>query len=93
MAKTIWKYSLSAANGVSLKMPHDAQILCIQIQNGTPCMWALVDPSADKDERVFNTYGTGHPFAENPQEYIGTYQLSGGTLVFHVFELLTPKNK
>jgi len=39
--------------------------------------------------RAFEIFGTGHNVPENGnRKYIGTYQLMGGGLVFHCFELL-----
>jgi hypothetical protein len=31
-------------------------------------------------------YGTGHPVVDEPRKYVGTFQMRGGLLVFHVFE-------
>ena len=75
-------------------MPNGAKILCLQMQNA-PCIWAQVNDSLSvpNDERTFLTIGTGNPFPEGIPtghlQYIGTYQLSAGRLVFHVYELLT----
>jgi len=67
-------------------MPIGAKILCLQIQNDIPCVWAVVDTSVGHEGRVFSTYGTGHETPKYPGIYIGTYQLHNGALVFHVFE-------
>lgn len=70
-------------------MPVGAQILCVQVQDETPCLWALVDTEAKKSERYIETFGTGHPVNEGTgvsRFYVGSYQLEGGKLVFHVFE-------
>lgn len=84
--KTIHKFPFQTADQAMLTMPRGANILCVQAQHGVPCLWALVDPSKPAQERRLRVYGTGHPCDENAGDYIGTYQLSGGALIFHVFD-------
>ncbi len=86
----IWKYTLEVTDAQRLKMPRSAKLLCVQIQAGVPTLWALVDPSAGMDWRYLLTIGTGNPMPGGIGEYIGTYQLHGGALVFHIFEGLEP---
>jgi len=70
-----------------ISMPAKAEILCVQAQNGKPCIWAMVDIEADKDERTFHIYGTGHPVETGANLiYIGTFQQNNGVFVFHLFE-------
>lgn len=89
MPKTIYKYTLEATDVQQIEIPQGAEILCIQTQNETPCIWALVDPNATVTKRVFEIFGTGHNVPENGnRKYIGTFQLNQGALVFHCFELL-----
>ena len=83
--RTIWKFGLEVTGRQSVTMPADAEILSVQVQAGVPCLWALVSPDAPGVPRTVDTYGTGHPVDGNPGRYIGTYQLSNGGLVFHVF--------
>ncbi len=73
-------------------MPIGAELLTVQIQGGKPCLWAMVDPAKDQSERHIEIFGTGNPIEESilERKYIGTYQLHGGSLVFHVFELIVP---
>lgn len=71
-----------------LKMPRGAKVLTVQTQGGEPQLWATVDRDAPSVNRTFVTYGTGHEMSEDLLDYIGTYQLYDGTLVFHVFEIL-----
>ena len=86
MSKTIWKFELEPIDFQTLEVPEGAQFLTIQTQNGTPCLWALVQPDAKKYLVGIGTYGTGHPIPDGERNYIGTYQLMGGGLVFHVFQ-------
>jgi hypothetical protein len=91
MNKTIWKYILEVTDTQTIKLPKGAEVLSVQIQLGGPCMWALVDPNAKEEERLFETFGTGHPIpcdAVTGRRYIGTYQLESRAMVFHVFERL-----
>lgn len=85
----IFKYQLDTTDAQSVTMPSGAEILTIQTQNDIPCIWAIVNPDNCPVKRVFAIYGTGHEMASNPnQKYIGTYQLRGGALVFHCFEII-----
>lgn len=87
--KTIWKYPLEGWGSQTIEMPLDAQILCVETQHGTPTLWALVDPNTSAiEQKTIRIFGTGQPFEDTPLSYIGTYQLHGGALIFHVFEQL-----
>jgi len=83
----IWKWMLDIQDRQTMMMPRGAKLLGIQIQNATPCLWALCEPLAPKEPRCIAIYGTGHLIVENPGEYIGTFQVSGGAFVFHAFEV------
>lgn len=85
MSKAIWKYPLAVESRQVISMPVGAQILSVQVQGGTPCLWALVEIGAPPRDRGIQVFGTGHP-ADDAGVFIGTFQLSGGMLVFHVFE-------
>jgi len=82
--KTIYKYELNPLHTV-LDMPKGAELLCIKVQRGTPCLWALVDPDADMEHRPLVVFGTGHEVV-NAGKYIGTFLIENDSLVFHVFE-------
>jgi len=90
MIKTIWKYPLKATDSQNISMPKGSQILTVQTQFDVPCLWALVDPAEKNTEaRLIETFGTGHDLHYDmgaSREYIGTFQLHEGQLVFHVFE-------
>jgi hypothetical protein len=86
MDKQVWKYVLDYGNLI-LSMPKGAEILTVQTQGDDPVLWALVDPNADKEERYFEAFGTGHNVACGmgiDRKYISTFQIEG--YVFHVFE-------
>jgi hypothetical protein len=90
VAKSIFKYPLAVDDLQMLDIPEGAEPLTVQIQHDRPCLWALVDPEKPTERRAFRTYGTGHPVDTHPGAYVGTYQLDGGALVFHVFDVFEP---
>lgn len=80
---TIWKYQIQIVDSFALKMPKGATILCFQMQDGWPQIWATVDPDAEPEERRFAVVGTGNPMPA-VRDYIGTVQV--GRFVWHLFE-------
>jgi len=85
----VFKYQLDPTQ-MEIEMPVGARLLCIQTQKGIPCLWAQVNESNQMTKRYFKTYGTGHDLPDFPGDYVGTYQLFGGDLVFHVYEISKP---
>lgn len=91
MKRTIWKYELNGNDRQVFNMPRGAEILTVQVQAGKPCIWALGDPNVGLKGRLIELVGTGHQIINDngdERKYIGTYQLSGGALVVHVFEIV-----
>lgn len=93
--KTIYKYNLQFETHIELQLPVNAKILSVQVQNGSLCLWALVDPDLNSETRVFDVIGTGHTIRNresaiinNLYKHLSTVQI--GQLVFHVFEVTTP---
>ena len=82
----IYKYTLEVTDYQSLALPINAQILDIQAQNETICLWAIVDESAPPEHRYFAVYGTGHPLPDAIGLYLATVQRDG--FVWHIFELV-----
>ena len=87
MRQTIWKFETEVTDRFTLKMPSGGQILTLQIQNEKPCIWALVNPENDPEERFFELFGTGHEMESMGinRKYIGTYPLQNGAFIFHLF--------
>ena len=83
---TVWKWALAPGSN-ELQMPLDSQVLTVQMQGETPCLWALVDDNNDLVWRTFAVYGTGRLVRHDHGKYIGTFQMNGGALVWHVFEV------
>jgi len=84
---TIWKFTLPMRDEFTIEMPRGARLLCVQTQGNQPCVWALVNEEAEMETRRFAMRGTGHDASGLTAEadYVGTFQLHGGTLVFHLF--------
>lgn len=85
--KKVFKYPVEVSDKFSLLLPMEARILAVQMQRDKPCLWALVDPNAPVETRNFRVAGTGNPIEEENLEYIGTFQMAGGNLVWHLFEI------
>lgn len=86
--KTIWKFPLGPVTDRRVvPMPYGAQVLHVQVQDDQPCLWALVEADNTLRSRTFRTFGTGYKIPYDAAlAYVGTYQLAGGQLVYHVFE-------
>lgn len=92
--KTIWKFPimLNISNIVKISMPKNSEIISLQMQNEEPCMWVIVDTHVGTEERTFEVYGTGHEIIDEKgfhRNFIGTFQVAGGELVFHLFEKIS----
>jgi len=87
---TIYKWAIPIEDHFILELPKIAKILTVQTQKGTPQLWAIVDSEMKKETRYFRLSGTGHPLGEDYLRiinYIGTFQMENGALVFHLFEI------
>ncbi len=84
----IWKYPVPIRDAVRVSLPRGAELLCVQVQGEEPCLWALVDPDASSVVRAFRWRGTVQEM-EDAQGgvHVGTVQIEGGRLVFHLFDL------
>jgi hypothetical protein len=90
MQLTVWKYTLAVTSTKqTLSFPQNAQILEVATQNHAICLWVLVDRHTQSlENRVFEVFGTGHDIPEGIRQHIGTVQMLGGALIWHVFENL-----
>ncbi len=90
MKTIIYKYPLAVQGIQTLEMPKDAKILTIQTQRDTPCLWAEITKPYEVALKSFIIVGTGHEVNKKPNtqhNYIGTFQLNNGDLVFHCYEV------
>ncbi len=85
MSSSIWKFEVRLTSRSVVKMPIGAKILKCDMQNGSICVWALVNTSNDMVNREFEVYGTGHPVYDGIEEhYLNT--VIDGDYVWHVFD-------
>jgi len=84
---TIYKYQFEVQDEIEIMMPADSEVLCVQMQRNSPCIWAIVDPNVALRRKHFRVFGTGQQFEPPIGRYIGTFQMGGGALVFHLFEV------
>lgn len=81
--KTIWKFDIPIQDDFSLLIPKGAEILNVDLQNGEPKLWALVDSEAPQEEHHFVGKGENNVNLR----YIGTVVMLEGKFVYHVFEV------
>lgn len=60
-------------------------VLDLQVQNGTPTLWLLVNPKWEQMAHTIEMYGTGHDVPD-ANAYIGTVQMPDG-YVWHYFQV------
>lgn len=89
--KVVWKFPLAVEDIQQVEIPQEAKVLTVQVQNGIPCIWALVESENGLEKRTFRLAGTGHdlePASPNEiLEYVGTFQLLEGKFIGHLFEI------
>lgn len=86
--KSIWKFNFQIEDNFQIEMPKGAEILSVQSQNDKPALWAICDIHAEKEKRNFSIIGTGHRMNMDDKKYIGTFQMTEGILVWHLFEIV-----
>lgn len=87
MSKVIYKYHLNVEDTQRIDLPMYSRVLCVKLQNGSPQLWALVDTTMPTESVCIKIFGTGNPiFCSTRQlEYIESFMMYDGGLVFHVF--------
>lgn len=82
--QTIFKYQLDPlAHRQTVDVPKFHKILDIQIQNGKPVVWVLVDPDSNRTGLTITMYTTGFPI-QVVGDYIKTIQIDD--FVAHYFK-------
>lgn len=75
MKRVIWKYELAVEAEQRIKIPHMAELLCVQLQKPArienlaafelvPVIWADVDPEAPMTTLGVHVVGTGHVLSD-----------------------------
>ena len=86
MTHTIHKVQLEITDQQHVMLPANVEILTVQVQRGIPCVWYKFNKSVEEKVKwSFYTVGTGHNTSTTVGQYVGTYQIDNGNLVFHVF--------
>ena len=92
----ILKYPIVIDDKQLIMMPKFSRILCAQVQNGDPYIWAAVDGAFPEVGRKIRLAGTGHDVTDvyggsmtykEDVGYIGTFQINDGTFVGHLFDM------
>ncbi len=86
MSRTIYKYPVQLEDEFTVSMPFAACVLSVGMQREEPFLWASLDTEDVDIERAFVVRGTGHALTGTEGRFIGTFQMRGGSLVFHLFE-------
>ena len=84
----IWKYEIPVNDFFEISMPKGADVLCVQMQGETPCIWVKIYEGIEEgvEKREFAIVGTGQSFNDYEYYYVGTFQNYAGMLVWHLFE-------
>ena len=83
----IYKYPLAFTGVQEIEMPKGAQVIHVGVQAETICLWAIVDPARPVERRSFAILATGQPdFDPAIVQHLGSVIMTGGALVWHVFE-------
>jgi hypothetical protein len=89
--RSVWKFPIPLEDHPTIPMPVGAVPLHVGVQRGEPFLWALVDPQERARRHYqFRLAGTGHGIEDHHFSYdhlthVGTFQMEGGALVFHLF--------
>jgi len=89
MYKRIYKYPVKPGK-FEIELPRGARVLSVATQKNDAVMWVLLDPNERvMEKRRFATIGTGHDAdVVSGWNFVGTFQLDDGALVFHLFDAL-----
>lgn len=82
----MYKYQFEFAKEVDIEIPDGPTMLSVQLQNGVPCMWAMVNTENKPKVYKLACYWTGEEITNADQlRFIDTVQ-AADNLVWHVFE-------
>lgn len=88
MAKQVVQFSAPSSDQFPLLVPQGAKFLEVQVVNGQAQLWFEVDTDALGDEQcVFSLVAPSQDVPEGGL-YRGTFQLAGGFIVRHLYEIL-----
>lgn len=88
--KTVWKFRVERAGhgAFIVQAPRGAKPMTVQLQDGKPVLWMLVNDGERLEPMGFQVFGTGWdvdiPLGLVPS-FVGTWQ--EGEFVWHLFHL------
>lgn len=87
MAYTVWKTILKMVHVQEIDVPGGAEFLCAREQREQIAVWYRCNPenANAKEKRRIAIVATGDHCPEG--RFLGIASLSGGNLIFHVFEV------
>lgn len=83
--QTIWKHVITTDPVQAITIPQNIKPLKVDVQNGEPCFWYMLDPTAPMTTRHLRLFGTGHQIPSHCGEYVGTFMVDNDAIVIHVF--------
>lgn len=82
--KVTYQFPLEQSD-TTLMLPQGAQPIHVDVQEGQPTLWVLLDTDEPMEPRRFETYQTGMGMPTHANHaHVGTFAYKGST--FHVFE-------
>lgn len=85
MTRRVFKYDVQPVDEFTVSIPVGATVLSVQAQGHEVKMWAEVDDANEEMNVKFYVVGTGHAIPDEARTFIGTFQMYGGGLVFHLY--------
>ena len=84
--KRIYKYHIPIEDKFVLNLPLEAKVLCVQVIDSEPYIWAEIDDTAVSFPLRFKVKGIGHPCDDiEEMRYVGTFQIDNGVFIFHLY--------
>ena len=86
--RQVWKFPINDADFI--EVPEGGRVVHVALQEHSKqiCVWIEVDPSTTEiRQRRFRVYGTGWDVPDDAH-HVGSILVSGGALVWHVYELI-----
>lgn len=83
--RNIHKFRLDLQDQQYINIDPNAVFLHVDVQDGIPCIWALVDTHVHKTSRPVRIYGTGQTIFFYEDQFLGTVLLESGKVVLHIF--------
>lgn len=85
--RTIWKFPLLITPLQTVRLSCGSQLLTVDVQDGIPCLWAIVETDAPERDVAIRCRTTGETFDDHGSysHHLGTALLRNGEWVYHFF--------